>query len=136
MLIVPGCSRSVLSAQQTAALDAAEARWNRSATRDYSFEFHPLSFPAFGEDSARIEVRGGLVTTVTRLGRHVPSQTTIDDLFGSIRQASASGRYAKVEANYDPQLGYPTRIVFTPPESVADGKLIIEIRAFEKLAGR
>jgi hypothetical protein len=104
--------------------------------RDYAFELHPFAFPDLGQDAARIEVRGGAVKSVTRLGPLDPSPATIDGLFASIRQASQSGRYAKLEAAYDAKLGYPTRIVFTAPERVRDGNAVIEIRAFEDLAGR
>src|SRR5262249_34681644 len=86
-VFVPGCSRSVLTTDQSAALNAAEERWKRGGTRDYSFEYHPFSSPALGQDAARIEVRGGIVKEVTPLGGLNPSPTTIDELLGSIRQA-------------------------------------------------
>jgi Family of unknown function (DUF6174) len=134
-LLAAGCSRPALTTEQGAALAAAEERWRRGAVRDYSFEYHPLTFPAFGEDAARIEVRGGVVTAVTRLGRHQPSPTTIDELFGGIRRASEGGRYSRIESTYDPRLGYPTRIVFTARQGIADGNAIVEVRAFEILGG-
>jgi hypothetical protein len=136
LLLAAGCSQPVFSAGQSAALAAAEERWKRSAVRDYAFELHPFAFPALGEDAARIEVRGGAVKSVTRLGSHDPSPTTIDGLFASIRQASQSGQYAKIEAAYDAKLGFPTRIVFIAPEGVSDGNAVIEIHKFEDLAGR
>jgi hypothetical protein len=73
-----GCSRSVLTTEQGAALVAAEDRWKRSGFRDYSFEFRPFDGLAFDECAARIEERGGVVEKVTELGSHRPDPTTID----------------------------------------------------------
>src|SRR5271166_5795053 len=81
VLIAHGCSRSTLTTDQTAALTAAEERWRRSAMRDYSFEIHPFAPLSFGHDAGRIEVRGGVVKTVTRLGSLDPPRATIDELF-------------------------------------------------------
>jgi Family of unknown function (DUF6174) len=77
--------------------------------RDYSFEIHPFAPLSFGQNAAKIEVRGGIVKTVTRLGSLDPPRATIDELFASIHNASKSGRYAKIEASYDAKLGYPSR---------------------------
>jgi hypothetical protein len=135
-LMMLGCSRSVLTTEQGAALTAAEERWKRSGMRDYSFELHPFNGLAFGESAARIEVRGGAVKEVTRLGSLEPDSTTIDGLFQSIRAAESSGHHARIEAHYDQDLGYPTRIVFTTTEDICDGNAIIEVRAFKNLAGQ
>ncbi len=43
LLIVPGCSRSALTSDQTAALTAAKERWKQSAVRDYAFEIRPFA---------------------------------------------------------------------------------------------
>jgi hypothetical protein len=135
-LFIPGCSRSALTTDQTAALTAAEERWKRSAIRDYSFELHPFAPLSFGHNAAKIEVRGGTVKSVTRLGSLDPPSPTIDELFASIHNASKSGRYAKIEATYDAKLGYPSRIVFTANKDIRDGNSIVEIAAFEDLAGQ
>jgi len=135
-LIVLGCSRSALTTDQTAELTAAEERWKRSAMRDYSFEIHPFAALSFGQDAGQIEVRGGVVKTVTRLSYLDPPRATIDELFASIHNASKSGNYARIEATYHPKLGYPTRIVFTTRKEIRDGNSIIEITAFKDLAGQ
>ena len=134
-MMMLGCSRSVLTTEQGAALTAAEERWKLTGTRDYSFELHPFNGLAFGECAARIEVRGGAVKQVTRLGSLEPDSTTIDGLFQSIRAAEASGHYARIEAHYDQDFGYPTKIVFTTTKEIRDGNAIIEVRAFKNLAG-
>jgi hypothetical protein len=133
-LFIPGCSRSALTTEQSTALAAAEDRWRRSSLRDYSFEIHPMAPLSFGEDAAKIEVRGGVVKSVTPLGSLDPPRVTVDDLFADIRDASTNGRYEKIEATYDPKLGYPSRIVFTANKNIADGNSIIEISAFNELA--
>jgi Family of unknown function (DUF6174) len=135
-LIVPGCSRCALTTEQSAALISAEARWKRSAMHDYSFEFHLVSgmvMPATYQNAARIEVRGDVVKAVTRLGQFDPVGTTIDELFGRIRQASASDQYTRIKATYDSKLGYPTEVVFIAPKGVFEGNSIIEIKSFEEL---
>jgi hypothetical protein len=135
-LIVLGCARSALTTDQTAELTAAEERWKRSAVRDYSFEIHPFAPLSFGQDAGQIEVRGGVVKTVTPLGHLDPPRTTIDALFANIDDCSKSGHYAKIEATYHPRLGYPTRIVFMAQKQIRDGNSIVEITAFKDLAGQ
>jgi hypothetical protein len=57
-------------------------------------------------------------------------------MFRSLHAAGVSGRYSRIEAQYDPALGYPTRIVFRAAKGIDDGSLIIEVRGFKKIAGR
>ena len=89
--------------------------------RDYSFELRPFYALAFDQCAARIEVRGGVVKQVTRLGSLEPTVMTIDDLFRHIHDAAASGEYETIQANYDSDLGYPTRIVFRTIPEIMDG---------------
>jgi hypothetical protein len=131
-----GCSRSVLTTEQGAALAAAEERWGRSSIHDYTFELRPFSALAFDKCAARIEVRGGVVKHVTPLGSLPPTPTTIDGLFQMIHEADASGRYATIEASYDGDLGYPTRIILTTTKNILDGDATIEVQAFKNLEGR
>ncbi len=131
-----GCARPALTTDQTAALTAAEQRWKKSGIRDYVFEIHPFAALSFGEDAGQIEVRGGVVKNVTRLGSLDPPRVTIDELFASIHNVSKNQNYAKIEATYHPNLGYPTRIVFTAQKDVRDGNSTIEITAFKDLSGQ
>jgi len=89
MLMAAGCSRPPLTDEQSRALAAAEARWKTSAVRDYSFELRPFYSLAFDQCAARIEVRGGVVKQVTRLGSLEPTVMTIDDQFRRIHGAAA-----------------------------------------------
>lgn len=132
-LIAVGCSGSALTSDQSAALTAAEELWKRNAIRDYSFEIHPMAALSFGHDAGRIEVRGGVVTTVTKLSYLDPPRLTIDELFANIRSASQSGHYAKIAATYDPKLGYPTQINYRAREGINDGNAIIHITQFQDL---
>jgi hypothetical protein len=135
VLFNAGCSRSALTTDQQAGLATAEERWKRSGARDYSFELRPFNGLAFDESAARIEVRGGVVKQVTKLGSLPPASMTIDDLFRSIHAAAANKDYARIEASYDQDLGYPTRVVFRMIEDIRDGNAIIEVRAFRRLEG-
>jgi hypothetical protein len=136
VLIVPGCSRSALSTDQTAELAAAEDRWKQSALHDYSFEIHPYAALSFGHNAGRIEVRGGVVKTVTPLGFLDPPRATVDELFASIRHASKSGRYEKIAVTYHPKLGYPTQIVYTARKEISDGNWSLKITELKDLAGQ
>jgi hypothetical protein len=84
----------------------------------------------------RLEVRGGIVKRVTRPGSLNPRHATVEELFASTPNASMSGRYARVEGTYGTKSGYPSRIVFTANKDILDGNSIIEISAFEDLAGQ
>lgn len=142
VLMVVGCSRSAptsrsaLTTDQTAALTAAEERWKQSGIHDYSFEIHPFAAHSFGQDAGQIEVRGGVVKTVTSLSYIDPPRVTIEELFASIHNVSKNPNYATIVATYHPKLGYPTRIVFTAHKDVRDGNSTIEITAFRDLAGQ
>jgi hypothetical protein len=136
ILFIQGCSRPSEETEQISALNVAEDRWKRGAPRDYSFEIHPFAPLSFGQNTGKIEVRGGIVKSVVRLGSLDPPRTTVDELFASIRKAATSGHYAKIEATYDARLGYPTRIVFTANQDIRDGNSIVKISGFEDLTGR
>ncbi len=140
-LIAAGCSPSArppsaLTSDQSAALTAAEELWKRNAIRDYSFDIHPMAALSFGHDAGRIEVHGGVVTTVTKLSDLDPPRITIDELFANIHSVSKSGNYAKIAATYDPKLGYPTQINYRAREGLTDGNAIINITEFKDLRGR
>ena len=135
-LSILGCSPSALTSDQSAALAAAEALWKRSAIRDYSFEIHPMAALSFGHDAGRIEVRGGVVKTVTKLSYLDPPRMTIDELFANIHSLAKSRNYAKIEATYDPRLGYPTQIIYTTHKGVTDGNGIVKITGFKDLKGQ
>ena len=92
--------------------------------------FYALAFDRCG---AQIEVREGVVKQVTRLGSLEPTVMTIDDLFRHIHDAAASGEYETIQANYDSDLGYPTRIVFRTIPEIMDGNSVIEVQAFRRL---
>lgn len=135
-LHVLGCSSSALTSDQSAALAAGEARWKKNAIRDYSFEIHPMTALSFGHNAGRIEVRGGVVKTVTRLSYLDPPRMTIDELFANIHSLAKSRNYAKIEATYDPRLGYPTQIIYTTHKGVTDGNGTIKITGFKDLKGQ
>jgi hypothetical protein len=103
-LFISGCSsRSALTTELTAALTAAEVRWKQSGLSDYSFEIYPFAPLTFGQNAATIEVRGGVVKIVTRLGSLEPPRATVDDLLASIRVGSRSSvRFALPTARLYP----------------------------------
>ena len=97
------------------------------------FELRPFYALAFDRCKPGSRWRGGVVKQVTRLGSLEPTVMTIDDLFRRIHDAAASGKYETIQANYDSDLGYPTRIVFRTIPEIMDGNSVIEVQAFRRL---
>jgi hypothetical protein len=98
------------------------ARWQMTGIRSYGFNLERSCFcTPETVMPVRVDVRDGRVVTVRALtdGQSLPSQLvpTIDSLFRwAIREADAGGR---VEASYDPLLGFPVRIVIGTLENDA-----------------
>jgi hypothetical protein len=109
-------ARSRTPAGLADSLRAAQAKWERAAAKSYSFRIHRecLCFP-YGW--AQVRVEDGRVAALDS----VPGQTvefapgqeavspTIDDLFATLSRRIGDPEFT-VEAAFDPELGYPTRI--------------------------
>lgn len=95
------------------------AQWESHGVTNYRFDYHQTGFfiPCTGP-SVRVQVKGGTVDTVVELstGKTLDPKTcwpTIDQLFDRAAAAEAVGALAAIE--YDPVLGYPTRIQTAGP---------------------
>jgi hypothetical protein len=129
----------LLSANELAALNAAEARWKQRGFADYSYETRTLCFcPPDIYQWARVHVRGGVVTRVEHIDANPPVDATnltywlpIDSAFTRLRDAARntnSDIFSDIKVEFDATLGYPTRVEFVERPTVADAASIAERR--------
>lgn len=110
-------------------LAAARARWTLAGIRDYAYDFTEVAAPVLFP-TVRLTVRQRQVQAVA-LAAGQPGQpgpnarATVEDRFTSVASLLADQRSQPcplVEAEYDPGLGYPTRLYSGSGEAnVADG---------------
>jgi len=112
-------------------LDAAKARWATAQLTDYAYTWEyrgdggPLSY--------KVTRKGG-TDTVTRVGNTPVAQPVyatprIEDTFAMIDAVLAQG--GTVDATYDDQLGYPTRVEMHPNgDAGANG--VVTIKALKR----
>ena len=108
-------------------LEQAQARWADAGPFDYQVEvrlscFCQAALPVF----SRLEVRAGQVVAATPLaptpGDVIPLDAwpTVPEVFESIESASRQSVYTEIEAQYEPSLGYPTRLELRCKADVLD----------------
>jgi len=120
---------SPLSPGELLALGEAEARWARRSFPDYAFEIRrSCCCEPLVTQWAHVEVRGGVVSRVILLetGVEVSPQErgrfpTVEGTFASIRAATQDEWLDDIKVEFDPVLGYPTRITFDPKPDILDG---------------
>ena len=110
---------TTVAASPKAAFAANRAKWNNHKSETYAYRIHRdcLCFP-YGW--AEVQVENGAVTRLDSVaGKDVyfePGQEkvapTLDDLFAIVAGHIGNPDF-KVEAAYDAELGYPTRIKIT-----------------------
>jgi len=92
-------------------LEAARARWASEGSENYSFRYTQDS------EQATVEVTNGVPMVVD--GTLPRIAATIPDQFALIEAGYDDGAPALIE--YDPVLGYPTRVEFYPSICIPDG---------------
>jgi hypothetical protein len=134
------CDSSVVDANDLAALNSAEARWNARPFADYSYEIRTSCFcPPEVLQWARVSIRGGTVVSVEAIDpdpaypiTHQLYWEPIDSLFAGLRAAMrdpSSDIYLEaIIVTYDPQLGYPTFIEYRAKRNVQDGGSVHTVR--------
>lgn len=122
-------------------LAAAEARWNASGPRDYTFDVQRLCFcPSV--PVVRVVVRGGVPVSAVDGSTGAAVDTaqfrdllTVNRVFALLRRV-LDGRPAKFDVEYDAQLGYPRRADLDPIANAIDDEQVIQIVAFTPQALR
>ncbi len=103
----------------------AQERWGAHGFHDYRFTFQRMCFCG-NTNPMSITVVHDTVAAVTDLttGQSLALNVgmTVTDLFGVIHSAQRAG--TPIEADYDPQLGYPTHIIDNGPAMALDGGAI------------
>ncbi|HKA57127.1 MAG TPA: DUF6174 domain-containing protein [Gemmatimonadales bacterium] len=124
-------------------LAEAEARWAARGYADYAIEAREGCFcpPALNEWS-RVEVVDGLVdrVTVVATGTDVPDEDrrlfpTVESLFDVIRRGNDQDWIKEVTVEFDPELGFPTRVVLRPQDGIVDGGAAFYMRNATALSG-
>ena len=112
---------------------AAEARWKARPFADYSYEVRVLCFcPPEITEWTRVTVRGGVVTAAVAVDpdpncpiENIRYWVPIDSLFADLRLTMtdrALRTYLEaIVVEYDPELGFPTRIEYRAKANVIDG---------------
>lgn len=140
-LVAAGCNSSrVVGLTDFARFAEARARWDARPFADYSYEVRTLCFcPTEINRWTRVSVRNGVVVDADPVEPDPGSPVTtlaywhpIDTLFENLHRAmSESGSQSYLEAivvDYDPGLGYPTRIEYRAKSNIADGGSTLSLR--------
>ncbi len=122
-----GCSDAFDSGEERE-LAQAQARWTQAGLLDYQMEvrlgcFCQAALPGF----SRLTVQAGQVVaadplTPTPGAEDIPlaAWPTVAGVFDLIESASHQSDYTEIEVQYDPALGYPTRLELRCKADVLD----------------
>jgi hypothetical protein len=124
---------------QDSQLEENRAKWQQAGIKDYRYTFQIGCFCTPETVVPRsIEVRGGKVKSATRADGKTDGEDMkriygdMDYVFGLIERAEGA-KSEKVAVNYDPQLGYPTRISIDYRATMQDDEVNYTISKFEEL---
>jgi hypothetical protein len=125
-------------------LAEARARWQARNQDSYNFELNRNCFCVLGGRRMTVSVRAGVVVGAVYLDASGPVEPallsfipTVPDLFDLIQNALEKG-VASFLAEYDPDLGYPTRIEIDYSATAADDEIAFSLRnlVFQESAAR
>lgn len=116
-------------------LVAARARWNLQGAANYTMRGSTNCFCMYGGQVVDIAVSNGVVTGVTLVATNtaLPSGMaggfkSVEQLFDVIDEAIREGAQ-RIEVEYDPRRGYPTRLWIDRSERIADEEYGVNITA-------
>lgn len=117
-------------------LDENQTKWANANVSTYSYTYRVSCFCIPEEDivvnvvndevASAFFVPSGTLLSADRLAL----QKTIDGLFGNIQTGIDEG-YAKLEATYDSQFGFPVTIDEDPNLGIADDERFIQVGSFQ-----
>jgi hypothetical protein len=119
------CS-SPFDPQEVRALAESRRQWEQRGFADYSFEARHDCFFCLPEEvgPVRITVRQGAIVEVTLLETGAPVEPglwfTIDDLYQQVPSWAKIDGVDDVAVDYDPTLGFPSRIEVRYEEGIMD----------------
>ena len=125
-------------------LAEARARWQAQHQDSYSFELNRNCFCVLGGRRMTVSVRAGAVVGAVYLDASGPVEPallsyipTVPDLFDLIQDA-LDRHAASFLAEYDPGLGYPTRIEIDYSATTADDEIAFSLRnlVFQETSAR
>jgi hypothetical protein len=140
-LALAGCSSPTLL--EEGPYDRAMARWESAGPTDYTVEMRISCFcdPVLTNWN-RVTVVGETITEVRDVesGVLLPGESwlswpTVDGLFRRMAEATPSDVYARIDAEYDIQLGYPREVQFVEREGVADAGVSYQLRSLVATSG-
>lgn len=141
VLLASACAdANPLSPHELSVLASAEARWKSRPFANYTYEIRQSCFcPPEVNQWTRVTVRDGHVVAADRVppdSLYPPTTLQywqpIDSLFARLRRnasdSSIGGVYSDIVVEYDPVLGYPTRIEWREKPTVADAGAVYTLR--------
>ena len=131
IVLVAACHDSVGIEEN---LDSAQARWNQSSIKSYTFTFKLSCFCAPANEAIRVTVANDVPTAivfadstnVTADTTSLRNYLTIDRIFTTIH-GKLQQNPAKFDAAYDAATGYPKTVTIDPSATAADDELGIQV---------
>ena len=146
LLMTAACAGSApLSPADLTALSRAEAKWRARPFADYRYDMQQLCFcpPEVGRWT-RVTIRQGKVVGAERVEPDSTLPVTslafwapIDSLFSRLRQFARdqgnNGVYRDIIVEFDPTLGFPTRVEWVSRPNVLDAGATYMLRNVQPL---
>ena len=107
----------------------AEERWESASLTSYVFTAERSCFcTETGRGPVRVTVQNNAVTSVVMISTGAAVETeiwfTIDGLFDLIRE-QLQVLPSRLDAKFDPTLGYPTEVTYGTPENDGGGTIFV-----------
>lgn len=141
-LVLAGCAVMGSALGSQSEIEQNKEKWQDANISHYRYELFISCFCAFNEDMPLIiEVQDGKVVSMEfQSGKEIdPSlhelfdkYATIDRLFAEL-EADLNGAADKVDVEYDPTYGFPTKADIDFVEEAVDDELYLSISNFEEL---
>jgi hypothetical protein len=139
LLVAASCASPTLLDENR--FERAKARWESAGPSNYRVEMRIVCFcdPVMANWNLVTVVEGAVAEVRdVESGDLVPagsweSWPTVDGLFRRMADATPSEVYARIEAEYDAQLGYPREVQFIEREGVADAGVSYQLRSLEPI---
>ena len=141
-LVLAGCAVMGSALGSQSEIEQNKEKWQEANISHYRYELFISCFCAFNEDMPLIiEVQDGKVVSMEfQSGKEIdPSlhelfdkYATIDRLFAEL-EADLNGAADKVDVEYDPTYGFPTKADLDFVEEAVDDELYLSISNFEEL---